>query len=106
MTLGRWVSLLASQISPASPPQISSNNVVARSIALRANSKSTPRSKRCDASVCKPYCLARPAIANGEKNADSKITSFVSLFTPLAAPPKIPAIAKGPFWSAINKVFD
>ena len=68
--------------------------------------KSTPRSKRCEESVCKPYCLARPAIANGAKNAASKITSFVvSASTPLAWPPKIPAIASGPVWSAITKVF-
>ena len=39
----------------------------------------------CEESVCKPYCLARPAIANGAKNAASKITSFVvSASTPLA----------------------
>ena len=56
--------------------------------------------------MCKPYCLARPAIDNGAKNAASKITSFVvSASTPLAWPPKIPAIASGPVWSAITKVF-
>ena len=81
LTFGKYCSLTTSQISPASPPQISSNNAVARSIAWRCSIKSTPRSKRCEESVCKPYCLA------------------------LAWPPKIPAIANGPVWSAITKVF-
>ena len=53
-TLGRSASLLTSMIGPASPPTISSSSAVARSIAWRASCESTPRSKRCDASVCRP----------------------------------------------------
>ena len=74
---------------------MSNNKAVARSIANLANSGSTPRSKRCDESVCKPYSRARPAIAKGLKNAASKNKWVVWSLTLDACPPIIPASANG-----------
>ena len=54
-----------SVISPAFPPQMASSNCVARSSAARVAAKSTPRSKRKEASVARPKRRARPAIASG-----------------------------------------
>jgi hypothetical protein len=77
---------------------------VARSMARRWWAGSTPRSKRCEASVCRPSRRARPAIASGAKNATSKNTSRVAADTPESSPPMIPATARGPPWSAITSV--
>ena len=78
------------------------NRLTARSSANFGNSKSTPRSKRCDASVCKPKRRALPAIANCLKNALSITTRVVLSVTAVRSPPMIPANAMTPCSSAIT----
>jgi len=65
------------------------------SMASSCNCGSTPLSYRWDASVCKPYCLALPAMASGLNQATSSNTSTVSSAIPLCSPPIIPAKARG-----------
>ena len=71
---GKVASVVASEIGPTLPPAISTMSWVARSMALVCKVASTPRSKRCDESVCKPKLRAFPAIASGAKNAHSRKT--------------------------------
>ncbi len=81
----------ASVIGPAVPPAIPISSALARSIAARGNSGSTPRSKRCDASVCMPSLRARPMIADGAKCALSRKTLRVASVTRESWPPMTPA---------------
>ncbi len=60
-----------SSTGPGSPPQIASTSAVMRSMCATVVAKSTPRSKRCPASVVKLKRRARPAIAAGHQNAAS-----------------------------------
>ena len=92
--LGNVASVVTSVIAPPLPPAISTINCVARSIARACKVKSTPRSKRCEESVCKPYCRALPAIVNGVKNAHSKKISDVLSPTADLLPPITPAKAR------------
>jgi uncharacterized protein YbjQ (UPF0145 family) len=52
--VGSCSACTTSTTGPGRPPTMSSSSAVARSIAVRCSSKSTPRSKRCDESVCRP----------------------------------------------------
>ena len=90
---GKSAGADTSTTGPASPPTHSSSKAVARSIARYASSGSTPRSYRCDASVCNPYCRARPDINSGVKNAASRKRCCVLALIPLPSPPIIPASA-------------
>ena len=101
---GNACSTTASVTGPGSPPQVSIINCVARSIARRCNIKSTPRSKRWDASVCIPNCRARPATASGVKKALSRKTCRVLSLTADSRPPITPAIASARSVSAITRV--
>ena len=101
---GKCLLTVSSTSGPASPPAISNNNCVARSIALPCPAGSTPRSKRIDASVCMPYARARPAMKSCGQNAASKKTSVVLSVTAVLSPPMMPAIPIGPLSSVITSV--
>ena len=58
-------------------------------------SRSAPRSKRCDASVCSPWRLAVRRTLAGWKCAHSSSTRVVAGVTSLSAPPITPASASG-----------
>ena len=63
----------------------------------RANCKpwSTPRSKRWDASVCRPYRRAVPAIASARRMRTPETHRSWRRKCPTASPPMTPAIAIG-----------
>ncbi len=66
-------------------------------------SGSVPRSKRCDASVCRSSRRAVRRMPVRVNDADSSSTSTVSLATSDVAPPITPAIATGRSTSQINR---
>jgi len=51
---GKAAAFTASTTFPATPPATARISSLARSMARRCKVKSTPRSKRCEESVCKP----------------------------------------------------
>ena len=102
--LGNVSCEVTSVIAPTLPPASSMINWVARSIARSCNVKSTPRSKRCDESVCSPYCRALPAMVCGAKNAHSKKIFCVVSLTAVVLPPMTPAKANACASSAMTKV--
>jgi len=85
---------------PASPPAICSSSAVARSSASAGRVGSTPRSKRCAASVNRPSRRARPATASGAKCAASSNTSRVDSDIAVRRPPMMPASPIAPVSSA------
>ncbi len=92
-----------STASPARvPPPRRTIIAAARSPACGMVLASTPRSKRCDASECRPRRLAVRRTLRGSNVAASSSTSVVSAETSLVAPPITPASATGPRPSAMT----
>ena len=94
-----------SSMGPASPPQMSMISRVMCSMCSTVDPGSTPRSKRCPASVLKLNRRDRPAIASGHQNAASTYTCFVSSDTAVASPPMMPASDSTAWASAITPTF-
>ncbi len=88
---GKWSADSDSTTGPGWPPQMERISPAARAIALRVLPKSTPRSKRCDASLENPKLRALPATASGANQAASRKMSVVEACTPLPSPPMMPA---------------
>ncbi len=100
---GRSASRTASVTGAGTPPARSSTRRVAYSIAMRGSCGSTPRSKRCPASVCRPSLRPRPMIAAGAKCAASRNTLSVASVTRVSKPPIIPARPTGRSASVITR---
>ena len=82
-------------------PVISFNSSAARCRPVSASSGSTPRSKRNEASVCRPCRLAVRRMDTASKHALSRNTAVVASVTPLPCPPNTPAMHSPPLTSAI-----
>ncbi len=95
-------AVIVSSIGPGLPPQIARTSAVMRSMCSTVVAKSTPRSKRCPASVVKLKRRARPWIAAGHQNAASTKMFLVVSETAVGSPPMMPASASTPASSAIT----
>jgi len=89
-------------ILDALPPMRSTKSADVLLSVLSVCLKSTPLSKRWDASVFKLCFLATPARLIGLKKADSNKIFFVSAVTLVSRPPIIPARANTFLSSAIT----
>ena len=88
-SLTRWSSMGPQAVSAV--PQMSMMSCEMRSMCSTVWLGSTPRSKRCPASVEKLKRRERPAMALGHQNAASTYTCSVSSDTAVASPPMMPA---------------
>ena len=84
-------------------PVYSTNRLTARIEAICVSRGSTPRSNRREASVDNLCERAFLAISTGSKCAASIVIALVLEVTSDSNPPIVPAIAKAPESSAINK---
>ena len=90
-------------MGPALPPPHSRISAVARSSAATGKPGSTPRSKRCAASVNNPKRRDPAAMICGCQCAASSSTSVVASLIAVLRPPIIPASPRAPLPSATTR---